>query len=156
MKKLFFWYSLWKQMLIYTSNFFDKTCVTAVVAVLASASLGKTEKIGSVKVAGYKVYPRRNQNNRAHVVSACIGLWHHRLMHAPYRLMHACTACIAPWCHRLMRAVTAWALLFDFVSDIPLSPATLRISPICVSSLKSFIVLFHTFLCRNFVKVNTT
>ncbi len=26
------------------------------------------------KVAGVKVYPRRNQNNRAHAVTACIGL----------------------------------------------------------------------------------
>ncbi len=46
--------------------------------------------------------------------SACIGLWYHRLMHAPHRLMHECAACIAPWCHRLMHAVTASALLFWF------------------------------------------
>ncbi len=61
-----------------------------------------------------KVDLRWNQSNRAHAVTACIGLWCHRLMHAPHRLMHACTACIAPWCHRLMHAVTALALLLWF------------------------------------------
>ncbi len=67
-----------------------------------------------VKVAGVKVYPRQTWNFRSHAVSACISLWHHRLMHAPYKLMHACTAYIAPWCHRLMHAVTSWTLLFWF------------------------------------------
>jgi len=27
--------------------------------------------VEGIKVAGVKVYPRRNQNNRAHAVSAC-------------------------------------------------------------------------------------
>jgi len=67
-----------------------------------------------LKVSGVKVYLRRSQNNRAHAVTVCIGLWRHRPMHAPHRLMHACTACIAPWCHRPMHAVTAWAVLFWF------------------------------------------
>ncbi len=49
-----------------------------------------------------------------HAVCVCISLWHHRLMHAPHRLMHAFTACFAPWHHRPMHAVTAWALLFRF------------------------------------------
>ena len=66
------------------------------------------------KVAGVKVYHRQTWNFRSHAVSACIGLWCHRLMHAPHRFMHACTACIATWHHRLMHAVTAWALLFWF------------------------------------------
>ncbi len=61
-----------------------------------------------------KVYLRQTWNFRSHAVSACIGLWSRRLMHAPHRLMHACTACIAPWSPRLMHAVTAWALLFWF------------------------------------------
>jgi len=34
------------------------------------------------KVAGVKVYPRQTWNFRSHAVSACIDLWHHRLMHA--------------------------------------------------------------------------
>ncbi len=42
------------------------------------------------KVAGVKVYQRQTWNFRFHAVSACIGLWHHRPMHAPHRLMHAC------------------------------------------------------------------
>ncbi len=50
----------------------------------------------------------------SHAVSAWIGLWCHRLMHAPHRLKHACTACITLWHHRPMHAVTAWALLFWF------------------------------------------
>jgi len=49
------------------------------------------------KVVGAKVYPRQTWNFRSHAVSACIGLWHHRPMHAPCRLMHANTGCIAPW-----------------------------------------------------------
>jgi hypothetical protein len=65
-------------------------------------------------VAGVKVYPRQTLNFRSHAVSTCIGLRHHRLMHAPQMLMYACTACIAPWYHRPMHAVTAWALLFWF------------------------------------------
>jgi len=59
------------------------------------------------KVAGVKVYPRQTWNFRSLAVSACIGLWHHRLMHAR-------TACIASWCHRPMHAVTALARLFWF------------------------------------------
>ncbi len=70
--------------------------------------------VEATKVAGVKVYLRRNQNNRAHAVTACIGLWCHRPMHAPHRLMHACTACIAPWRHWQMPALTARALLFSF------------------------------------------
>ncbi len=66
------------------------------------------------KVAGVKVYLRQTWNFRSHAVSACIGLWCHRPMLAPHRLMHACTACIAPWHHRLMHAVTAWAVLLWF------------------------------------------
>ncbi len=65
-----------------------------------------------LKVAEVKVYPRQTWNFRSHAVSACIGLWHHRPMHAPHRLMHTCTAYIAPWCLRPMHVVTAWALLF--------------------------------------------
>ncbi len=42
------------------------------------------------KVAGVKVYLRQTWNVRSHAVSACIGLWHHRLMHALHWLMHAC------------------------------------------------------------------
>ncbi len=71
-------------------------------------------KLIYVKVAGMKVYPRQTWNFRSHAVSACIGLWHHRLMHACHRPMHACTACIAPWHHRLMHVVTARTLLFWF------------------------------------------
>jgi hypothetical protein len=67
-----------------------------------------------IKVAGVKVYLRHTWNFRSHAVSACIGLWHHRLMHPPHRLMHACTACIIPWRHTPMHPVTAWALLFWF------------------------------------------
>ncbi len=66
------------------------------------------------KVAGVNVNLRQTWNFRSHAVSTCIGLWHHRSMHAPHRLMHACTACIAPWHHRPMHAVTAWDLLFWF------------------------------------------
>ncbi len=66
------------------------------------------------KVGGVKVYPRPNQNNRAHSVTACISLWCHKPMHAPHRLIHVCTACFAPWCHRLMHAVTARGLLLWF------------------------------------------
>ncbi len=65
-------------------------------------------------ISRVKVHPRWNQNNRAHAVTACIGLWHHMLMHALHMLMHACTACTAPWRHRPMYAVTAWPLLFWF------------------------------------------
>jgi len=46
-----------------------------------------------VKVAGVKVYLRQTWNFRSHAVSACIGLWHHWLMHAPHRLMH-CMYCM--------------------------------------------------------------
>ncbi len=46
-----------------------------------------------------KVYPRQNQNNRAHAVHACISLW---------------GACIRMQYHRPMHALTAWALLFWF------------------------------------------
>ncbi len=50
-----------------------------------------------------KVYPRLNQNNRAHAVTACIGLCCHGAMHAVHAcIMHwpvmsqadACTYCI--------------------------------------------------------------
>ncbi len=60
-----------------------------------------------------KVYQRWNQNNRAHAVTECIGLWHHGAMHA----IHACIclwgACIGLWCHMLMHALTAWHLKFQ-------------------------------------------
>ncbi len=67
-----------------------------------------------LKVAGVKVNPRKTWNFKSHEVSACIGLWHRRLMHAPHMLMHACTACIVPWHHRPMHAVTACSLSFWF------------------------------------------
>jgi len=53
--------------------------------------LGNNEKWKQIaKVAGVKVYPRWNQNNRAHAVTACIGLWCHKLMlHLTGLCMHA-------------------------------------------------------------------
>ncbi len=95
-----------------------------------------------VKVTGAKVYPTQTWNFRSHAVSACISLWHHRLMHAPHRLMHACTACIAHditgQCMQLLHGLCC----FDFVSDIPLSPATLHV---CENIL--YFTLFVYLLC---------
>ncbi len=66
------------------------------------------------KVAGIKVYPRRNQNNRPHAVTACISLWCYGVIKW---LLHVLTACISLWCHRaitwLLHALTAWDLKFQ-------------------------------------------
>jgi hypothetical protein len=58
--------------------------------------------------------------------SPCSNCMHRPVMSqadaAPHRLMHACNA---PLCHRqLLHGLCC----FDFVSDIPLSPATLQIA----------------------------
>jgi hypothetical protein len=46
---------------------------------------GATEaQLKSVNVAEVKVYPRQNQNNRAHAVTAYISLCCHGAMHAVY------------------------------------------------------------------------
>ncbi len=78
------------------------------------------------KVAGIKVYPRPNLNNRAHAVTACIGLWHHR---AITWLLHALTACIGLWCHGvvtwLLHALTAWDLKFQVCLRYTFTAATL-------------------------------
>ncbi len=66
------------------------------------------------KVAEDKVW---NQYNRAHAVSACIGLWRHRLMHSPHRLMHVLHELphdITGWCMQLLHGLCC----FDFVLDI--------------------------------------
>jgi len=75
----------------------------------------------TIIVAGVKVYRRPTWNFRSHVVSACISLWCHRPMHVPHRLMHALPHDVTGWCMQLLH----WICYFDFVSDIPLSPATL-------------------------------
>jgi hypothetical protein len=70
------------------------------------------------KVAGVKVYTRQNQNNIAHAVTACMGLWCHGAMHAVH-------ACISLWCHRPMQALTAWDLKFQVCLGYTFTPATL-------------------------------
>ncbi len=71
----------------------------------------------SVKVAD--VYLSQTWKLRSHAVSACIGLWRHRLMHAH-------TACIVSRCHRPMHAVTAWVLLLWFHFRHTFTSATLH------------------------------
>ncbi len=53
-----------------------------------------------------KVYPRQNQTNRTHAVTACISLWCHGAMHAVH-------ACIGLWCQGPMHALTACNLKFQ-------------------------------------------
>jgi hypothetical protein len=74
------------------------------------------------KVAGVKVYLRQAWNFRSHAVSACLGLWH--CMHLTGLCMHELHALphdITGQCMQLLHGLCC----FDFVSDIPLSPATL-------------------------------
>ncbi len=92
----------------------------------------------SDQVAWIKVHLRQTWNFRSHAVSAYIGLRHHRLMHAPHRLMHACAACIAPWHHGLMHAVTAWALLFWFCLRYTLTSSYFVRGTLCQWRRKKF------------------
>ncbi len=70
------------------------------------------------KVAGGKGISRWNQNNRAHAVTAWIGLWCHGAM-------HTVGAYIGLLCHRLMHALTAWYLKFQVCLGYTFTPATL-------------------------------
>jgi len=77
----------------------------------------KFPELNQGKVAGVKVYPRQNQNSRAHAVSTWISLWHHGAVHAVcacFSLCDAILACISLWHHRPMHARTAWDLKFQF------------------------------------------
>ncbi len=78
------------------------------------------------KVAGVKVYPRWNQNNRAHAVTACISLWCHGVIKW---LLHVITACIGLWHHRaitwLLHALTAWNLKLQVCLGYTFNSATL-------------------------------
>ncbi len=86
------------------------------------------------KVAGVKVYPRQTWNFRSHAVSACIGLWcHSRCMNLTGLCMHLIGLCMHV-VHALCHDITGQCMqllhglcCFDFVSDIPLSPATLYV-----------------------------
>ncbi len=110
--------SLWQKDFFYSINLSYNCSENSVKIFIFKSvwhdSFGLIQLLGKCKVAGVKVYQRQTWNYRPHAVSACIGLWHHRLMHAHHRPMHACTACIAPWHHRLNHAITEWALLFWF------------------------------------------
>ena len=77
------------------------------------------------RVAEVKVYLRQNQNNRAHAVIACIGLWHQGAMHAVHACISLWGACIGLWCHRPMHALTAWHLKFQVCLGYTFTPATL-------------------------------
>jgi len=88
------------------------------------------------KVAGVKVYLRRNRNSRAHAVTACIRLWCHgpQLAHTTEIGLMKIKKCPCGTLSKPTVAVTSRAdhmhLLhgiksFKFVSDIPLPPATL-------------------------------
>jgi len=57
------------------------------------------------------VYLRQTWNFRSHAVSACISLWHHRLMHA----------CIAHDITGLCMQLLHGLYCFNFISDIPYS-----------------------------------
>ncbi len=70
------------------------------------------------KVAGVKVYPRWNQNNRTHAVTACIGEWH-------YGAMPAVHTYIGLWFHRPMHALTAWDIKFQVCLRYTFTSATL-------------------------------
>ncbi len=65
------------------------------------------------KVAGVKVYPRETWNFWSHAVSACsnhvTGPWYH------------CSQDVICWCMQLLHGLCC----FNFVTDIPLPPATL-------------------------------
>ena len=84
-----------------------------------------------------KVYLRRNRNNRAHAITACIGLWGHGAMYAVCACIGLCNAiraciglcnairaCISLWHHRLMHACTAWDLKFQVCLKYTFYPAT--------------------------------
>jgi hypothetical protein len=78
------------------------------------------------KVVGDKVYPRWNQNKRAHAVTACIGVWCHGAMHAVHACISQWGACIGLWCHRPMHALTVWDLKFQVCLRYTFTPATLQ------------------------------
>ncbi len=109
------------------------------------------------KVSVIKVYLRQNQNNRAHSVTACIGLWHHGEMHAVHASislwgaciglwrhggMHAVHACISLWHGGAMHALTAWDLKFQVCLRYTFTPATFGL--VWMSSLQQLSML----LCR--------
>ncbi len=94
------------------------------------------------KVSVIKVYPRQNQNNRVHAVTACIGLWHHEAMHAAHACISLWGACIGLWCHRPMHSVTAWDLKFQVCLGYTFTPATFGL--VWMSSLQHLSML----LCR--------
>ncbi len=98
--------SLWQQDFYYSINLSYNCSENSVgfikIFIFKSVwheSFGLIQLLGKCKVAGVKVYLRQTWNFRSHAVSACIGLWHHRLMHAHHRPNHA---------------ATAWTLLFWF------------------------------------------
>ncbi len=93
------------------------------------------------KVAGLKVYLRQTWNFISHALSACISLWHHRpsmrVTDQCMHVLHALSHDITGWCMQLLYGV--WCL--DFISDIPLPPATLT------SALDLLKWMFHKLTC---------
>ncbi len=105
----------------YTCNMYIVQATGHRCLIVVSLNVSKLFFLSSLtKVAGVKVYPSWNKKNRAHAVTACIGLWHHGAKDA----VCACISlwCIEIvvytkismlWCHWSMHAITAWDLKFQ-------------------------------------------
>jgi hypothetical protein len=93
------------------------------------------------KVAGDKGISKKNQNNRAHAVTACIGLWCHGARQAVHACISLWGACIILWHHRPMHALTAWDQKFQVCLGYTFTPATLLLFTYlgCLNTLISMV-----------------